>query len=146
MQKRSTRSAFTLVEVLIVVVIMAILAATIIPQFTDSTNDAKVSTSKFNLHTMRSQIELYKAHHNGLLPSATLAELTIATDADGAAGGPFGPYMREIPANPFTNLNTVKSCADPAVVGDVTAGGGGGWLYNATTGGIFIDHPDHFDE
>jgi len=146
MQKRSTRSAFTLVEVLIVVVIMAILAATIIPQFTDSTNDAKISTSKFNLHTMRSQIELYKAHHNGDLPDAALNKLTIATDADGNAGGPFGPYMREIPANPFYNVNTVKTItSDPAVAGDVTSGGGG-WLYNATTGGIFIDHTDHFDE
>jgi type II secretory pathway pseudopilin PulG len=134
------------VEPLFVVVIMAILAATIIPQFTDSTNDAKTSTSKFNLHTMRSQIELYKAHHNGALPDAALAKLTIATDVDGNAGGPFGPYMREIPANPFYNLNTVKTITtDPAVVGDVTSGGGG-WLYNATTGGIFIDHTDHFDE
>jgi prepilin-type N-terminal cleavage/methylation domain-containing protein len=141
-----TRSAFTLVEVLIVVVIMAILAATIIPQFTDSTNDAKTSTAKFNLHTMRSQIELYKAHHNGTLPDAALNKLTIATDADGNAGGPFGPYMRQIPDNPFTNLNAVKSIGnDPAVVGDVT-GGGGGWLFNPTTGGIFIDHADHFDE
>jgi len=146
MQQRKNRSAFTLVEVLIVVVIMAILAATIIPQFTDSTNDAKTSTAKFNLHTMRSQIELYKAHHNGALPDAALSKLTIATDADGNAGGPFGPYMRQIPDNPFTNLNAVKSIGnDPAVVGDVTAGGGG-WLYNSTTGGIFIDHEDHFDE
>ena len=146
--KRSARSAFTLVEVLIVVVIMAILAATIIPQFTDSTNDAKVSTSKFNLHTMRSQIELYKAHHNGQRPSATLVELTQSTDADGTAGTganfPFGPYMREIPDNPFTNSNAVKSITnDPAVVGDVTSGGAG-WLYNATTGGIFLDHEDYF--
>ena len=146
MQQRKNRSAFTLVEVLIVVVIMAILAATIIPQFTDSTNDAKVSTSKFNLHTMRSQIELYKAHHNGDLPDAALAKLKIATDADGNAGGPFGPYMREIPDNPFTNSNAVKVItSDPAVVGDVTSGGGG-WLYNATTGGIFIDHADYFGE
>ena len=148
MKKRSARSGFTLVEVLIVVVIMAILAATIIPQFTDSTNDAKVSTSKFNLHTMRSQIELYKAHHNGGLPAATLVELTKSTDADGTQGTganfPFGPYMREVPANPFTNSNAVKSVTnDPAVAADVTSGGGG-WLYNATTGGIWIDHADHF--
>jgi len=141
MQKqRSTRSAFTLVEVLIVVVIMAILAATIIPQFTDSTKDAKESTSKFNLHTMRSQIELYKAHHNGVLPSADLAELTKATDADGADGGPFGPYMREIPANPFTNSKTVTATADNP---PTAATSGGGWLYNSTTGGIWIDHEDY---
>ena len=50
--KNSPRSAFTLIEVLIVVVIMAILAAAIVPQFTDSTKDAKSSTAKFNLHTV----------------------------------------------------------------------------------------------
>src|SRR5688572_16407018 len=148
--KHSARSAFTLVEVLIVVVIMAILAATIIPQFTDSTNDAKLSTVKFNLHTMRSQIELYKAHHNGLLPSATLVELTKSTDVDGTQGTgasfPYGPYMREIPANPFTNSSAVKSITnDPAVAADVTSGNAG-WLFNATSGGIWIDHADHFDE
>lgn len=146
--KRSARSAFTLVEVLIVVVIMAILAATIIPQFTDSTNDAKVSTSKFNLHTMRSQLELYKAHHNGRLPTATLVELTQSTDVDGIAapGAPYGPYMREIPANPFTNSQLVKSIgSDPAAAGDCTASGGG-WLYNATTGGLWLDHETYYVE
>ena len=148
--KRSARnSGFTLVEVLIVVVIMAILAATIIPQFTDSTGDAKASTTKFNLHTLRSQIELYKTQHNGVVPSGTLVELTKNTDIDGTqgtgAGFPYGPYIRQIPDNPFNNSNTVTVITnDPAVVGDVT--GSGGWLYNDTTGGIWIDHADHFTE
>ena len=148
--KRNVRSAFTLIEVLIVVVIMAILAATIIPQFTDSTQDAKASTGKFNLHTLRSQIELYKTQHNGEVPGNTLVELTKNTDADGNQGTgasyPYGPYMREIPANPFTNSQAVKVITNnPAVAGDVTSGGGG-WLYNATTGGVWLDHEDHFDE
>src|SRR5262245_44990541 len=112
MKTYARRSAFTLIEVLIVVVIMAILAATIIPQFTDSTKDAKASTATFNLHTLRAQIELYRTQHSGLLPSATLEELTQSTNesgADGAAGPsfPYGPYIREIPANPFTNVKTI---------------------------------------
>ena len=72
---RNRRNAFTLIEVLIVVIIMAVLAATIIPQFSSSTNDAKLSSVKFNLHTIRSQIEMYKVHHSGGLPAlATFAD------------------------------------------------------------------------
>ena len=148
MKAATRQSAFTLVEVLIVVVIMAILAATIIPQFTDTTKDAKSSTSKFNLHTLRSQIELYRTQHNGSSPSATLVELTQQTDASGTAGTtsafPYGPYLREIPANPFTNSKAVKTTTNnPAAAADVTSGGGG-WIYNTTTGGIWIDHADYY--
>src|SRR5687767_9511626 len=143
MKTTERRSAFTLIEVLIVVVIMAILAATIIPQFTDSTKDAKSSTVQFNLHTLRSQIQLYRTQHNGLSPTGTLAELLTTTDTSGAQGTgaafPYGPYLREVPLNPFNNSKAVKVIAtDPAAAGDVT--GTGGWIYNPTTGGIWIDH------
>jgi type II secretion system protein G len=149
MNLRTPRSAFTLIEVLIVVVIMAILAATIIPQFTDSSKDAKASAVKFNLHTLRSQIELYRTQHNGTPPSATLIELTQSTDSSGAAGTgpnyPYGPYIRQVPVNPFTNKNTITTITnDPAQASDVT--GNGGWLYNPTTGGIWIDHATFYKE
>lgn len=146
MKTTERRSAFTLIEVLIVVVIMAILAATIIPQFTDSTKDAKLSTVKFNLATLRSQIQLYRTQHNGLCPSATLVELTQLTDASGTAGTGanfvYGPYLRQIPTNPFTNLNTITTTtADPLTPAPA---GTGGWIYNATTGNIWIDHATYY--
>jgi general secretion pathway protein G len=131
MQTNKRRGAFTLIEVLIVVVIMAILAATIIPQFTDSTKDAKSSTVQFNLHTLRSQIQLYRTQHSGAAPAATLAELMAGTDGTGAIGTgaayPYGPYLREVPTNPFSNSKAIKAITnDPALAGDVT--GTGGWL------------------
>jgi prepilin-type N-terminal cleavage/methylation domain-containing protein len=110
------KSGFTLVEVLIVVVIMAILAATIIPQFTDSTLDAKNSSAQFNLHTLRQQIELYKSQHDGAVPDDALTKLTTKTDKSGSTTGDastlvYGPYLKEIPANPYNGLKTVTTNA-----------------------------------
>ena len=148
MKNMARKSAFTLIEVLIVVVIMAILAATIIPQFTDSTKDAKTSTVKFNLATLRSQIQLYRAQHNGLVPGATLSQLTTTTDASGTAGSGanfvFGPYLREIPVNPFTNAKTVTTTSEDPIA--TAPGGTGGWIYNATTGSIWIDHATYYNQ
>jgi len=138
---------FTLVEVLIVVVIMAILAAVVVPQFSASTDDAKSSTGEFNLSTVRSIIQTYRGQHSGLLPAFsanTLPGLTAKTKADGTVdvSGAYGPYLLEIPENPFTGKTviaaTTKTNATIAAA-DVTASDAGGWLYNATTGEIFLD-------
>lgn len=140
------RTAFTLVEILIVVVIMAVLAATIIPQFNSSTKDAQVSTALFNLQSMRSQIELYKAQHGGEPPpSLTLVELTSKTNADHTTTGTpaFGPYLLRLPDNPFNNLATVAAAATNP---PSTADGSTGWLYHAASGNIWINDADHFTE
>ncbi|MCE9604752.1 MAG: type II secretion system GspH family protein [Planctomycetia bacterium] len=141
---KAKKQGFTLVEVLIVVVIMAILAATIIPQFSDSTKDAKNNTSKFNLHTIRSQIELYKSQHDGKVPAA-LSDLTVKTNTAGTIGTttafPYGPYLSTLPANPFTGSNTVAVAATnppTAATGSTTAG----WLYHAASGSVYIDNTD----
>ena len=149
MQTSFGRRAFTLIEVLIVVVIMAILAATIIPQFTDSTKDAKLGNARFNVQAMRSQIELYRSHHNGLTPSRTFAELLNTTDINGAQGAgpafPYGPYLKQMPTNPYNDSASIKAITnDPAQAGDVT--GSGGWLYNATTGGIWLDNATYYNQ
>ena len=136
---------FTLIEVLIVVVIMAVLAATVIPQFASSTEDAKQSSANFNLHTLRSQIDLYKVHHRGAVPAITagaLPQLTLATNESGATGTagpsyPFGPYvLSALPPNPFTGLNTVTATG---AFPPTAESGNGGWLYHAATGQIAID-------
>ena len=140
------RDAFTLIELLIVVVILAILAATIIPQFTDSTKDAKTSTAKMNVATLRAQIQLYRTQHTGLNPSATLVELTQVTDINGATGSGatfvYGPYLRQIPVNPFTNLATVTTVATDLAAAPA---GTGGWIYNPTTGNIWIDNTTYWN-
>lgn len=143
--KAKIRQGFTLVEVLIVVVILAILAAAIIPQFTDSTNDARESTGLLNLRTIRGQISLYRAQHEGAVPAATLAELLIKTDVAGSAGGDLGPYLQFVPENPFTKSNKVRTTStDPPSA--ASGASDAGWLYNATTGMIYLDHASYLNK
>jgi type II secretory pathway pseudopilin PulG len=104
-----------LVEVLIVVSIIGILAAIAIPQFQTNTGEAQVACLRSNLHAVRKQIELYKIHHNGVLPAAVadtgddfVRRMTTQTDVSGAAGGPLGPYLERMPANVFNKSSTVR--------------------------------------
>src|SRR3989441_7377868 len=66
--QRSARGGFTLVEILIVVIILGILAAIVIPQFTNASTNARVSATVSQLQSLRSQIQLYKLQHNDTVP------------------------------------------------------------------------------
>jgi prepilin-type N-terminal cleavage/methylation domain-containing protein len=144
--KTTSRKAFTLIEVLIVVVIMAVLAAAIIPQFAGSTEDAKLSTALFNVHTLRSQIETYRAQHKGAAPSATLIELTQQTNADGVQGTgvnfPYGPYVRQLPENPFNGSRVI---AAPGAIPPTAEVAGAGWLYDPASAQVWINKTGYFN-
>ena len=68
----AVQQGFTLVELLIVVIILAILAAIVVPQFASSTDDAKLAALDTNLAVMRAAIDLYYQQH-GSYPSSTAA-------------------------------------------------------------------------
>jgi prepilin-type N-terminal cleavage/methylation domain-containing protein len=144
------RNAFTLIEVLIVVIIMAVLAATIIPQFSTSTNDAKDSALRFNLHTIRSQIEMYKVHHLGKVPLlATFGDqMTKPSDVNGATTGTnliYGPYFQgEVPANPFNGSNALVAVATAGTTPTDVVSGGAGWQYDESNGGFFPNNAEYY--
>ena len=138
--KRANRG-FTLVEILIVVVILGILAAIVIPQFTQASTEAKVSSLQSNLQSIRSQIELYKIQHNDAPPTdhnSFVAQMTGQTDVAGATTGTdFGPYLQKMPVNPFSGL---------AVIGNDPTGGSCDWIYiNAGSGQYTFDVGDGTD-
>ena len=130
-EMKTRKTGFTLVEILIVVIILGILAAIVIPQFTEASNDARESSLVSNLQTLRSQCELYKVQHldrypwyddqGGLDFAGMNLRLTTKTDNTGAAGNDFGPYMQDVPGNPFCTNNPVVFAA--AVMGDGTVDG-----------------------
>jgi general secretion pathway protein G len=131
---RKNQSGFTLVELLIVVIILGILAAVVIPQFNTAAAESKEAALASNLATIRQAIELYKVQHNDSFPGATIVtQLTTQTDATGAAGTKYGPYIRNsFPVNPIDNSAAVATAA--TMPGAPTAAGG--WIY-ATGNGEF---------
>ena len=125
------RKGFTLVEILIVVVILGILAAIVIPQFSQASTEARESNLQSNLQSIRAQIQLYQMQHSGNMPAVANieAQLISKTDVTGAAwvqgtstGTPCGPYFTAIPNNTFTGDN------------DLT---GGDWLYTVAADNTF---------
>ena len=150
MARNRHRSAFTLIEVLFVVIIMAVLAATIIPQFSSSTTDAKDSALKFNLHTIRSQIEMYKVHHTSKVPAlATFVDqMTKPTDVNGNITGTnliYGPYFQgQVPANPFNGSNVLVAVAAAGKDPTAVVAGGAGWQYDETTGAFWPNNAEYY--
>ncbi len=111
-----------------VAVILAILAVIVVPQFSDASSDVKTSALRSTLHTVRSQLELYKAQHNGSYPTAADwgNQMTKKTDVAGvvAADGKYGPYLQTVPSNPVDDGATIATSQDAT----------GGWAYDETAG------------
>jgi general secretion pathway protein G len=150
---------FSLLELLIVVAILGILAAIVMQEFQSHSQEAKETAARDNLQILRHQIELYAAQHNSIPPgypdsdtSATptwpilLSQILKATNASGqfadpgTEGYPLGPYLSDIPANPFNDSKTVKMIGNNESF-PAQATGTFGWMYKAATKEIRLDWP-----
>ena len=150
--------AFTLVEILIVVVLLGILAAVVIPAVANSGGSARSSALAQDLKLLRRFVLIYKIQHlevgpgylNGntsadpteqvFIDQATMSSNTSGqTAAIGTPGFDRGPYLGKIPANPFNGMSTVQMLGNgenfPA-----NADGSHGWIYKAATSEVRADN------
>jgi prepilin-type N-terminal cleavage/methylation domain-containing protein len=146
--------AFTLVEILIVVVLLGVLAAIVIPAIANSGQSARETTLAMDLNLLRRFIPVYTSQHLEVAPGypdgdrsaapteeAFLDQATLSsnrqgqTAARGTPGFALGPYLSNVPANPFNKDSTIlvlgNAEAFPAV-----ADGDHGWIYKPATGEI----------
>jgi general secretion pathway protein G len=123
-----TRRAFTLIEILIVVVILGILGAIVYPHFANARAEAADKACRTQLQSLRSQIEMYKIQHGGQLPDL-VTNWNPMTNATVYGTKTVGPYIPRAPKNSFNNLSNV-------VNGDGTspAGSACGFVYDYAGG------------
>ena len=72
---RLTRTGFSLVEVVIVVLIIGILSAVAVPKYIDHIRKTKDRSHRIKLMTLRDAIERYVIEHDRSLPPATSEEV-----------------------------------------------------------------------
>ena len=129
--KRSMRRGLSLIELMIIVAILGILAAIVLPTFSNANETAKASSLQSQLNTVKKALLLYKTDHNDLYPTDTQLitnqwqALTNTTDIDGEiSGSEYGPYFQKPPINAFKNTSVVAADNSAA------------WQYDASTGRI----------
>ena len=100
LRKRS--AGFTLLEIMVVVIVIGVLAATIIPQFMTTTTDAKVSAAKADISQLENAIERFNLHMDRFPTSDEgLKVLVEAPPGDDKKWR--GPYIKLLRDDPWGN-------------------------------------------
>ena len=121
--QRSFRSAFTLVELVVVVLIIGILAAVAAPKMFDTATEARESGTRQSQSVIRDAIELYKSR-TGSYPTAANIQTELADYLKGA-----------FPSSQVGDNKNNNVVAGTLPLTAVVAGGAG-WAYDATAGDI----------
>jgi type II secretion system protein G len=129
MYKLRRRTGFTLIEVLIVIVVIAILAAIVVPRLLGAGREAREASLRAHLQEMRNAIGLFQAQC-GDYPDALADIMATTAPASGGNGVVInpndfhGPYLTTpgggLPNNPISGANAE----------------GTDWLYTKTTGAL----------
>ena len=139
--------AFTLLELVVVVIVIGVIAAIAMPRFASATSNANLRRLHGDTHTLQVAIDLYVIEHDGLTPAhgedgklSTSEEdfrkrLLEPTDVTGALikDGAMGPYLRSWPLNPLTLCQSLR-------IDGAEAGQDCGWHYDSERRIIRSDH------
>lgn len=152
MVQQRLQRAFSLIEVLIVVAILAVLAATLVPRFSSATNDARDAGLLHNWAGFKTQLQIYAADHFGEFPTLAdegLPQMLRATNHRGLMGDsgttyPLGPYFLQSPVNPYDGSDKIVPVSTPGKTPSAVVGTKGGWQYDKSNGSIWPNHPEWY--
>ena len=101
-RNRRSQSAFTLVEMILVMVIIAALAAVVVPKFAGRSKQAKVTAAESQISNMEIALNSFEVD-NGYFPKGGTGLVDLVEQPSNATGW-MGPYLpKGIPLDPWGN-------------------------------------------
>ena len=136
----SQHRAFTLVEILIVVVILGILAAIVIPAFNSTVGDSAATATYSELQKLRRHVGVFRARNSDSLPDVEAGDGSWGqlVSADHFLAAPVNAWVGG------ANARTIVVM--PNAVPDAAYHTNYGWIYDPTDGDIFAAGFDAEDE
>lgn len=138
--RRSTnlaRCAFTIIEVVVVVMILGIIASIAAPRLFRTSDMAVDNGARQTLGVIRTAIDSFAAQHDGKLPGADGAATTLKTDLAAYLRGP------KFPACPVGQAkNNDVLVLTGGITGIGTSAGSYSWIYFPDSGDFFINSTD----
>lgn len=99
--KRNLSAAFTLIEIMVVVIILGILAATIIPQFMGTTQDAKIGAAKSQVAELESAVERFYVQMDRYPTQDEGLKVLVDAPANDDDKKWRGPYIKQLRDDPW---------------------------------------------
>ncbi len=100
--RRVRDAGFTLIEIMVVVIILGILAATIIPQFVGTTQEAKVNAAQVDIRTLKVALERFFMHMDRYPSNEEGLKVLVSPPLEGTKSWR-GPYIEKLSQDPWHN-------------------------------------------
>jgi len=101
--RQRLQRAFTLIELMVVLVIIGVLAALIVPNVIERADDARVTAARTDVNNLMQALKLYRLDNQRYPTSEQGLQALLTRPTTGPAAPNWKPYVEKLPKDPWGN-------------------------------------------